>query len=179
MDVTIESAGSDHKPAEMDLLKKHPVHECSPCFTDTLPFVGRHLFGRCVRDFDANANLFTLNARSGTVRTRRASRSPSQELIALLAFAQRQIRASRAHIPLNRHRRKQLPSVIKTLGDYIQAKRYEKGLHPYQVAAKLGIAASLISAWERDTSAPDERQWQSLGTLLSFDTGVNFPKPHR
>jgi ribosome-binding protein aMBF1 (putative translation factor) len=96
-----------------------------------------------------------------------------------LAFAQRQIRASRAHIPLNRHRRKQLPSVIKTLGDYIQAKRYEKGLHPYQVAAKLGIAASLISAWERDTSAPDERQWQSLGTLLSFDTGVNFPKPHR
>jgi DNA-binding transcriptional regulator YiaG len=99
--------------------------------------------------------------------------------IALLASAQRQIRVSRRHIPLNHHRRKQLPSVIQTLGDYIQAKRYEKGLHPYQVAAKLGIAASLVSAWERGTSTPDERQWQSLSTLLSFDAGVNFPKPHR
>jgi ribosome-binding protein aMBF1 (putative translation factor) len=95
-----------------------------------------------------------------------------------LASTQQQIHASRRHIPSNRHRRKQLPSVIKTLGDYIQAKRYEKGLHPYQVAAKMGIAASLISAWERGTSAPDERQWQSLSTLLSFDAGVNFPKPH-
>ena len=179
MDVTIESAGSDHKPAEMDLLKKHPVHECSPCFTDTLPFVGRHLFGRCVRDFDANANLFTLNARSGTVRTRRASRSPSQELIALLAFAQRQIRVSRAHITPNRNRRKHIPTVIKTPGDYIQAKRYEKGLHPYQVAGKMGIETALVLAWESGTRTPDEKQWQLLSDLLSFDSGVDFPIPHR
>jgi ribosome-binding protein aMBF1 (putative translation factor) len=96
-----------------------------------------------------------------------------------LASAQRQIRVSRAHIPLNRHRRKQLPSVIQTPGDYLQAKRYEKGLHPYQAAAKLGIAASLVSAWERGTSTPDQKQWQMLSTLLSFDAGVELPKPHR
>ena len=99
--------------------------------------------------------------------------------IALLGLAQRQIRVSRRHIPLNRHRRKQFPSVIQTLGDYIQAKRYEKGLHSFQVAAKLGIAASLVSAWERGASMPDEKQWQSLSGLLSFDAGVNFPKPYR
>jgi hypothetical protein len=56
------------------------------------------------------------------------SYSPSQALTALLAFAQRQIRASRAHIPPNRDHRKHISTVIKTLGDYIQAKRYEKGL---------------------------------------------------
>jgi ribosome-binding protein aMBF1 (putative translation factor) len=96
-----------------------------------------------------------------------------------LAFAQRQIRVSRAHIPLNRQRRKLIPSVIKTTGDYIQAKMYEKGLHPYQVAGKMGIAASLISAWERGVSSPSEEQWQMLSKLLSFDPGVDLPKPHR
>jgi ribosome-binding protein aMBF1 (putative translation factor) len=111
-----------------------------------------------------------------------ANFSPSPQRlgrVALLPCAQRHIRVSRAHIPLNRHRRKQLPSAIQTIGDYIQAKRYEKGLHPYQVADKMGIAASLISAWERGTQSPDEKQLQMLSTLLSFDSGVDLPKPHR
>jgi ribosome-binding protein aMBF1 (putative translation factor) len=99
--------------------------------------------------------------------------------IALLAFTQRQIRVSRAHIPLNRNRRKQIPMVIKTLGDYIQAKRYEKGLHPYQVAGKMGIDTALVSAWESGTSTPDRKQWRMLSDLLAFDSGVDFPKPHR
>jgi DNA-binding transcriptional regulator YiaG len=98
---------------------------------------------------------------------------------ALLGFAQRQIRVSRAHITLNRQRRKPIPSVIKSIGDYIQAKRYKKGLHPYQVARKMRISASLISAWERGASSPNEEQWQMLSNLLSFDSGVDFPKPHR
>jgi ribosome-binding protein aMBF1 (putative translation factor) len=96
-----------------------------------------------------------------------------------LAFTQRQIRVSRAHIPLNRHRRKQIPTVIKTPGDYIQAKRYEKGLHPYQIAGKMGIETALILAWESGTRTPDEKQWQTMSDLLSFDSGVDFPKPHR
>jgi ribosome-binding protein aMBF1 (putative translation factor) len=98
---------------------------------------------------------------------------------ALLAFTQLQIRVSRAHIPLNRHRRKHIPTVIKTLGDYIQAKRYEKGLHPYQLAGKMGIETALILAWEDGTRTPDEKQWQMLSDLLTFDFGVDFPKPHR
>jgi ribosome-binding protein aMBF1 (putative translation factor) len=95
-----------------------------------------------------------------------------------LAFAQRQIRISRAHIPLNRRRRKHIPTVIKTLGDYIQAKRYENGLHPYQVAGKMGIETALVLAWESGTRTPDEKQWQMLSDLLSFDSGVDLPKPH-
>jgi ribosome-binding protein aMBF1 (putative translation factor) len=96
-----------------------------------------------------------------------------------LGLAQRQIRVSRAHIPLNRHRRKQIPTVINTSGDYIQAKRYEKGLHPYQIAGKMGIETALILAWESGSRTPDEKQWQMLSDLLSFDSGVDFPKPHR
>jgi ribosome-binding protein aMBF1 (putative translation factor) len=99
--------------------------------------------------------------------------------IAQLALAQRQIRVSRAHIPLNRHHRKRIPKVVKTTGDYIQAKRYEKGLNPYQVAGKLGVGAALIAAWERGDSEPDLKQWQMLSDLLSFDSGIDLPKPHR
>ena len=96
-----------------------------------------------------------------------------------MAFTQRQIRVSRAHIPLNRQRRKHIPTVIKTLGDYIQAKRYEKGLHRYQIGGKMGIETALVLAWESGTRKPDEKQWQMLSDLLSFDSGVDFPKPHR
>jgi DNA-binding transcriptional regulator YiaG len=96
-----------------------------------------------------------------------------------LAFAQRQIRVSRAHIPPNRNRLKQIPIAIRTLGDYIQAKRYEKGLHPYQVAGKMGIETRLVSAWESGIKKPDEKQWQMLSDLLSFDSGVDLPKPDR
>jgi DNA-binding transcriptional regulator YiaG len=96
-----------------------------------------------------------------------------------LACEQRHIRVSRAHIPIIRSRRKHLPRAIETIGDYIQAKRYEKGIHPYQVAGKLGISATLVSAWERGTEMPDERQWQMLSNLLLFDSGMKLPKPHR
>jgi ribosome-binding protein aMBF1 (putative translation factor) len=96
-----------------------------------------------------------------------------------LAFAQRQIRASRDHIPPNRNHRKHIPTIIETPGDYIQAKRYEKGLHPYQIAGKMGIETALILAWESGTRRPDEKQWQMLSDLLSFDSGVDLPKPNR
>ena len=103
---------------------------------------------------------------------------PHRGRIALLGLTQRQIRVSRSHIPVNRQRRKQIPSIIATIGDYIQAKRYEKGLHPNQVADKMGIAASLLSAWERSKSTPDKTQLQMLSDLSSFDFGVDLPKPH-
>jgi ribosome-binding protein aMBF1 (putative translation factor) len=103
----------------------------------------------------------------------------SRGRIALLAFAQRQIHVSRAHIPPNRNRRKHIPTVIKTPGDYILAKRYEKRLHPYQLAGKMGIETALVLAWESGTHTPDEKQWQLLSDLLSFDSGVDFQKPHR
>jgi transcriptional regulator with XRE-family HTH domain len=49
-----------------------------------------------------------------------------------------------------------------------------KGYTLYQLADKLGISASIVSAWERGTETPDEKQWQMLNTLLSVDSGVNL-----
>ena len=80
---------------------------------------------------------------------------------------------------MNRHRRKKIPTVIKTTGDYIQAKRYEKGLHPYQIAGRMGVETALILAWESGISKPDEKQWQMLNELLKFDSGIYFPKLHK
>jgi len=51
--------------------------------------------------------------------------SPSGRVL-VLGIAQRQIRVSHAHIPVNRQRRKPLPMSIQSLADLIQAKRYEK-----------------------------------------------------
>jgi len=56
-----------------------------------------------------------------------------------LGFTQRQIQVSRAHISEDRYRRKQLPMSIKTLGDLIQIKRYEKCLTPWKLKAKLNF----------------------------------------
>jgi hypothetical protein len=43
----------------------------------------------------------------------------------------------------------------------------------------MGIGTPLILAWESGSSTPDENQLQMLSDLLSFDSGVDFPKPHR
>jgi len=96
--------------------------------------------------------------------------------IALLACAQRHISVSRAHIPTVCHRRKPLPKSIKTLGDLIQIKRYEKRLTVEQIARKMGIATRTVRAWERGESTPDQEQWQLLSVILSFDSGILFPK---
>jgi len=43
----------------------------------------------------------------------------------------------------------------------------------------MGIAGSLVLAWERGESQPDEAQWDMLGRLLGFNAGLDLPKPHR
>jgi len=35
-----------------------------------------------------------------------------------------------------------------------------------------------MRAWERGIRTPDEKQWQILSDLLSFDSGVQLPNPH-
>jgi ribosome-binding protein aMBF1 (putative translation factor) len=97
----------------------------------------------------------------------------------LLACEQRKSTISRNDTPVNRRHRKTIPTVINMPGDYIKAKRYEKGIPLHQIAAKMGIAAILVSAWEKGTSEPSDKQWQALSHLLKFDSEVQFQKPHR
>ena len=85
-----------------------------------------------------------------------------------MGIAQRQIRVSRAQIPTDRYRRKPLPTNIKTIGDLIQIKRYEKRLRLWQLAQKMGIATATVRAWENGTSQPNKQQIEQLMKLLEF-----------
>jgi ribosome-binding protein aMBF1 (putative translation factor) len=64
--------------------------------------------------------------------------------IQLLGFTQRQIRVSRSHIPTYRNPRKLFPTTLKTPGDHIKAKRFEKGLLQSELAEKLGVSVRLV-----------------------------------
>jgi transcriptional regulator with XRE-family HTH domain len=57
----------------------------------------------------------------------------------------------------------------KTVGDWLKVKRLEKNLTSGQVAAKMGIAASLVYSWEINTRQPDGQQLKVLSSVLEFD----------
>ena len=95
--------------------------------------------------------------------------------VVLLGIAQRQVRVSRSHIPAKRNSRKPLPTSVKTLGDLIHIKRYEKRLTRQQLAEKMGIAHTLIRAWERGASQPSEQQMEQLRKLLADALRLDLP----
>jgi ribosome-binding protein aMBF1 (putative translation factor) len=99
--------------------------------------------------------------------------------VALLGITHRQIRISRRHIPANRNRCKSLPTSVKTLGDLIQIKRYEKKFALCKLAENMGIAHTLIRAWERDASQPNRQQMEQLKKLLEFGSGIDLPNLHK
>jgi DNA-binding transcriptional regulator YiaG len=69
-------------------------------------------------------------------------------------------------IPANRKPRKPLPTIIKTLGDRIQVRRFEKGLLQSEVAEKLRVPISLVRAWENDVLEPNHDEWNRLAKVL-------------
>jgi ribosome-binding protein aMBF1 (putative translation factor) len=71
-------------------------------------------------------------------------------------------------IPARKTPRKPLPTSIQTLGDLIQMKRYEKNLTLWQLAQKMGIATSLVKAWEAGSYKPDVQQIMLLTKYLGF-----------
>jgi ribosome-binding protein aMBF1 (putative translation factor) len=69
---------------------------------------------------------------------------------------------------------KPLADSIKTRGDWIRVKRQEKNLAPGHLAAKMGIASTLVRSWEHDQLLPTEDQWEALAGILRMDS--MFPK---
>jgi len=45
----------------------------------------------------------------------------------------------------------------------------------FHLAAKMGIAASLVQSWERNELTPTEADWRALATVLSLETGLLKP----
>jgi ribosome-binding protein aMBF1 (putative translation factor) len=62
-----------------------------------------------------------------------------------------------------------LPVSIKTIADWIVIKRCEKNFTSGHLALKMGIATSLVLAWEAGTGQPNEQQLEVLVKVLGFD----------
>ena len=117
----------------------------------------------------------------GRSKTRKCDgeKSSPRGRVALLGIAQRQVRVSRAHIRVPRIPRKSLPTSMKTFGDLLHIKRYERHLTLSQIGRQMGIAQATVKAWEMDTERPDGRQMEQLRKILGFDAGVGdcLPSP--
>jgi DNA-binding transcriptional regulator YiaG len=70
--------------------------------------------------------------------------------VALLGIAGRSIQVNYPSKLSQLKQSKVLKSNVKTLGDWLKIKRLEKNLTPGHVAAKMGIAASLVCSWEKE-----------------------------
>jgi ribosome-binding protein aMBF1 (putative translation factor) len=96
--------------------------------------------------------------------------------IALLGIAQRQIRIKFSQKTRKPKNYKPLPESIKSLGDWIQVKRREKNLTPGHLAAKMGIATSLVLSWEDGKSQPDRQQMKALESLFGYNADFDPTK---
>jgi DNA-binding transcriptional regulator YiaG len=117
-------------------------------------------------------------SRAGSVRqsfespkTRPVKSSPPGR-VALLGIAQRQTRANYQANSTSQNRSKPLSLNIKTAGAWLRVKRLEKNLTPGRVAAKIGIAASLVCAWENCIQQPEYQQLKILASILNFDAMI-------
>jgi ribosome-binding protein aMBF1 (putative translation factor) len=99
--------------------------------------------------------------------------SLSSGRVALLGIARRivSVEFEQKKIRLTHH--KHLSLNIKSIGDWICSKRIGKNLSPGHLAAKMGIAAALIYAWEDVTGHPSEEQIKILAKIF----GETFPPP--
>ena len=98
-----------------------------------------------------------------------------------MGIAQRQVHVNYPANSGNQKRANALKLNIKTAGDWLKVKRLEKNLTPGQVAAKMGIATSLVCSWESSSWQPDSQQLKSLAQILGFDaedfeTPTNRPR---
>jgi len=59
-----------------------------------------------------------------------------------------------------------LPTNVKTLGDQIKIKRYEKKITLQQLALKMGIRQTTVRGWEHDAERPNEEQMERLVAVL-------------
>jgi DNA-binding transcriptional regulator YiaG len=62
-----------------------------------------------------------------------------------------------------------LPINIKTIGEWILIKRIGKNLTSGHVAAKMGIAQSVVRSWEEGTIRPDSLQMKVLATIFGLN----------
>jgi DNA-binding transcriptional regulator YiaG len=61
---------------------------------------------------------------------------------------------------------KPVPAIIKTVGDFIRARRKEAGLTREILSKTTGISLHWLGRWERDRAMPSPAEWSKLGEVL-------------
>jgi len=86
-----------------------------------------------------------------------------------LGIAQRTIHIKFSQRQAQHNRFNQLQSNHLTIGDWIKVKRTEKNITSGHVAAKMGIAQTLVRSWEGGESQPNSQQLRLLVNLFGSD----------
>jgi ribosome-binding protein aMBF1 (putative translation factor) len=94
--------------------------------------------------------------------------SPSHSAVAPLGFAYRRISVKFTPKTRKPSQPKPLPASVKSVGDWIQVKLHECGMAPYHLAAKMGIATSVVNAWKDGLARPQNRQMREMVTILGL-----------
>ena len=84
-----------------------------------------------------------------------------------MGIAERQIHIQFSQKLSQRMYAKPLPANVQTIGDWIRLRRTKKNLTSGHVAAKMGIADTVVRSWEEGTKAPNGQQLKELAIILS------------
>ena len=90
----------------------------------------------------------------------------------LLGIAERRIHVKFDQTQMQERNVKPLPTSIQTIGDWIRVSRTAKNLTPGHVAAKMGIAHSVIRSWEDGATRPDSLQLTVLEKNLRLQARI-------
>jgi ribosome-binding protein aMBF1 (putative translation factor) len=74
---------------------------------------------------------------------------------------------------------KPLPASVKTMADWIQLKLRERGMSPYHLALKMGIATSVVNVWKDGLARPQNRQMREMVTIFGHVSVRSFRRDRR
>jgi ribosome-binding protein aMBF1 (putative translation factor) len=99
---------------------------------------------------------------------RSVSLSPQRSAgrVALLGFAYRHISVKFTQKTTKPSQPKPLPARVKTMADWIAVKLHEKGIAPYHLSAKMGIASSVVNVWKEGKAQPKACHIREMVKLL-------------
>jgi ribosome-binding protein aMBF1 (putative translation factor) len=88
--------------------------------------------------------------------------------VALLGFAYRHISFEFTVKARKQPTPKPLPTKVKTMADWIQIKLREKGMSPYHLGLKMGIAAAVVNGWKEGLTRPKACHIRQMVTILGL-----------
>jgi hypothetical protein len=119
--------------------------------------------------------------RQGRRSARLASEMPRRwnaETVRLLGICHRTIRSVRRLSGCQFRQQKPVPTIPKTVGDFLRKKRVEERLSQSEAALRIGVSTSSIKLWELNRTEPAGRFLEQAVTFLDFNPVNGSSKPN-